>query len=720
MDKTLQIGLILVAYDKMTKVLKAATGEAIESFSRLQEKIKQTSEKLAMVGTASYFAGSQILYSMKKPIDAFMELEDASTQLKVTLMKDTGEISEKFEEINKIAAKLGAELPGTTSDFYRMASYMKALGITEESIAGGALEAAAKLGAVLKPFGVTYEEAAISVAKFKESLGIADKELISFMDIIQRVAHQGVKLEEMRYVFADLAGTLQPLGIQGLEASKSITSLVAMLIKTGRTGMEVGNAISDMIRQSMDIERVSKANQMLSQFGIQLNFVDEQTGKFKGIENLIVQLDKLKELPDAVRMEVFKAIFGAGSAMAVANIIATKGIEGYNQMIDRMKEQASLNKRVEESLGTLRNMWEAFTGTFQNALAAIGKGAAPLLKWLANTLNNISEAIGNFAEKHKTLTTIISSGAVILGGALMVFGSLGIALSVVLRLSGAAIKGFMIFGSLAKAVAPILISSLKAITVAFRVFSVTAIAGLRAVAVAMLTNPIGWILLGITALVAAGYLLYRNWDKVSKALSSAWNWLRENWKKLLQVFMWVNPITMPIMALNKLVKYVFGIDLFSAGKKIIETLWKGIQSVAMKPVEAVKNIVQKIRNFLPFSPAKEGPFKDLHKIRLIETIAEGMKASPLVVAMKQVLEPVKAVMQPLIQPVKQVLEPVKATGTAQAVRASNITVNYSPSINISGAVAQAKEDLMAMLRQHQAELLKLIQDAQAKAQRVAY
>ncbi|ODA44234.1 Phage tail length tape-measure protein [Thermodesulfovibrio sp. N1] len=254
----------------------------------------------------------------------------------------------------------------------------------------------------------------------------------------------------------------------------------------------------------------------------------------------------------------------------------------------------------------------------------------------------------------------------------------------------------------------------------------------------MLTNPIGWILLGITALVAAGYLLYRNWDKVSKALSSAWNWLRENWKKLLQVFMWVNPITMPIMALNKLVKYVFGIDLFSAGKKIIETLWKGIQSVAMKPVEAVKNIVQKIRNFLPFSPAKEGPFKDLHKIRLIETIAEGMKASPLVVAMKQVLEPVKAVMQPLIQPVKQVLEPVKAvmqpliqpvkqvlepvkaTGTAQAVRASNITVNYSPSINISGAVAQAKEDLMAMLRQHQAELLKLIQDAQAKAQRVAY
>ena len=89
-------------------------------------------------------------------------------------------------------------------------------------------------------------------------------------------------------------------------------------------------------------------------------------------------------------------------------------------------------------------------------------------------------------------------------------------------------------------------------------------------------------------------------------------------------------------ALNKIVKFVFGIDLFTAGRKIVESLWKGIETLAMKPVEAMKSIVQKIRNLLPFSPAKEGPLKDIHRIKLIETIAAGLSPDPLFTRMKDI------------------------------------------------------------------------------------
>jgi hypothetical protein len=50
----------------------------------------------------------------------------------------------------------------------------------------------------------------------------------------------------------------------------------------------------------------------------------------------------------------------------------------------------------------------------------------------------------------------------------------------------------------------------------------------------------------------------------------------------------------------------------------------------------MKNIVQKIRNLLPFSPAKEGPLRDIHRIKLIETIAASLNPDPLFTRMKDI------------------------------------------------------------------------------------
>jgi hypothetical protein len=143
-------------------------------------------------------------------------------------------------------------------------------------------------------------------------------------------------------------------------------------------------------------------------------------------------------------------------------------------------------------------------------------------------------------------------------------------------------------------------------------------------------NPVVGVLIG------AIRLLWKHWDTVSRWLAGAWNWLRSSWQKVLEVLININPFFILFNTLNKLVKFVLGIDLFTAGKKIVESLWKGIESLAMKPVEAMKNIVQKIRNLLPFSPAKEGPLKDIHRIKLIETIASGLNPDPLFTRIKDI------------------------------------------------------------------------------------
>ena len=71
--------------------------------------------------------------------------------------------------------------------------------------------------------------------------------------------------------------------------------------------------------------------------------------------------------------------------------------------------------------------------------------------------------------------------------------------------------------------------------------------------------------------------------------------------------------------------------LLNAGKSIIRGLVRGIKSVASAPVNAVKDVVGKVRNFLPFSPAKEGPLSgrgspEIAGATLVEMIADGMQS----------------------------------------------------------------------------------------------
>jgi hypothetical protein len=70
----------------------------------------------------------------------------------------------------------------------------------------------------------------------------------------------------------------------------------------------------------------------------------------------------------------------------------------------------------------------------------------------------------------------------------------------------------------------------------------------------------------------------------------------------------------------------------------------GLAAGGEKAIAAVRRIIQKIRDMLPFSPAKEGPFKDLDKIKLIETIAATINPAPMVDAMTSVANQTKDVL----------------------------------------------------------------------------
>jgi TP901 family phage tail tape measure protein len=136
------------------------------------------------------------------------------------------------------------------------------------------------------------------------------------------------------------------------------------------------------------------------------------------------------------------------------------------------------------------------------------------------------------------------------------------------------------------------------------------------------------------ALLAAGYILPIISSIVmlgTGALATA------GWILLIGVA--VTAVTAAIIAWWPQIKGFFTTTIPKAyewGVSLLRTFASGIEAAALWPVHALENVLKRMRGFLPFSPAKEGPLRDLHRIRIVETIAESMRPTALGAAMHRV------------------------------------------------------------------------------------
>lgn len=266
---------------------------------------------------------------------------------------------------------------------------------------------------------------------------------------------------------------------------------------------------------------------------------------------------------------------------------------------------------------------------------------------------------------------------------------------------------------------------IKSAIVAFRTFSLT-----------LLTNPIGWIALAVAGLA---FVIYKYWKPISGFFRGMWQGLKEGFAPLMPLFQRLAvvfaPIIKPIQAVigwfKKLVKPVedtggaaekmgvrFGkaianiivkiveliTKVFEFGKKIGDMLAGGILSKIGKTKDAIGKHAQIIRDHLPHSPAKTGPLKDLHKIKISETIADAIKPLPIIKAMNNALN-------------------LKTGGTKANVRGTSsgsVVINYNPTINLSGSTPSAKDDFAQMLKKHKEEILNLVRKENERMLRLAY
>lgn len=66
-------------------------------------------------------------------------------------------------------------------------------------------------------------------------------------------------------------------------------------------------------------------------------------------------------------------------------------------------------------------------------------------------------------------------------------------------------------------------------------------------------------------------------------------------------------------------------SFYNAGRNIVTSIANGIRSAVGFVTDAIGNVTSKIRDFLPFSPAKEGALRDIMNVRIAESIGEAIE-----------------------------------------------------------------------------------------------
>lgn len=585
------------------------------------EKIQSLASDMAVNGAAGLGAGYAISRPLKQTVEAFAPNEDSATQLKVSMMDNTGKVAEDFQKITDLATKLGDRLPGTTADFQEMMTMLRRQGLSAQSILGGTGEAAAYLGVQLK---MPVAEAAEFAAKMQDATRTTEKDMMALMDTIQRGFYSGVDSTNMLQGFSKIAPVMDTIKKSGIEAANELAPLLIMMDQAGMEGGAAGNAFRKIFQAGLNKDKVDDVNKIRQLKGqkIQFKFTDKK-GNFAGLENLFAQVEKLKTLNDEDRTETIKDLFGDDSeTMTTLNTMMNKGLAGYKEVQQKLQNQADLRTRVNEQLSTLTNVMEAAEGSFTNAMAEFGAAVAPDLKELINTLGEVANNVGAWARENPKLAGGLVKVVALVAGLSFVFGGLAIGMASLLGPFAVVRYGMAMFGMqgggtlrimqklfptitrLARNAFPLLGQGVRLLASTLSGALVTA---LRTVSIAMwglATNPVALAIGAVVAVLAgAAYLIYTNWDAVKLYFANAWTEIKAGFSGgiggILTTLANFSPIGLIYQAFAGVMSYL-GVDLPSRftefGNMLVNGLVNGLRAGLGQITSAVGSIADSAIN----------------------------------------------------------------------------------------------------------------------------
>ncbi|MTC47870.1 phage tail tape measure protein [Providencia sp. wls1922] len=347
----------------------------------------------------------------------------------------------------------------------------------------------------------------------------------------------GVDLETA----AVAAGKLGDAGIQGSMAGTSLRSILGRLA-----------------------EPPKQAAEALTKLGIKTRDVKGNLREFPAI---LEELDKkTKKMGTAQRAGLFKHIAGEEAFSALSVLADQAGSGQLQSMIAEIKAAKGEAEKVAKTMtdqldGDMKNL----TSAYEDVGIQVFGGADSPLRSIAQQVTGLISQFGEWAKKNPEIVKQITLITLGLGAVLAVGGGISLMIAAMIGPLAMAKFSLSVLGIKGSGFLSLLIKPIKLVSAAFMMLGK-----------ALLANPI---ILIITAIALAAYLIYKYWDdivpffkklwaSVSQLFSAAWDWIQSF------IMKWtIDPI---IKVWNGIVSY--SQSLWESVTKVFSAFWEGLKS----------------------------------------------------------------------------------------------------------------------------------------------
>ena len=466
--------------------------------NRLNASAESGKKALDGMAKAAALAGVALAGALGVSINKAQSWETAMSEINKTVNFAS---SDGLSNMRKELQALTLEIPQTFEELAAVTATGGQLGIAEKDLIGFT-KTMAKMGVA---FDIPAQQAADSMAKIANVFQIPIANIDRLGDAINTLSNNTPATA------AQLIDSLQRVGgvakVFGLSADATL-GLTGALIAMGKPAEVASTAVNSLLTTFSTLDNATKS-QLIGFEKLGLNIDDfSQLVKTDGKQAIITYLEAINKLDQSERIGTNALIIGKEFGDDLTMLAGSVGVLESNwamlgETVNTTKDYfGSMDVEFEKISATSANKMVLFKNNIDGVVASVGDAFIPALNDLLLAMTPMVAAIGTWVAANPELIQQIA----VIGGALV--GSI-----VGLKL---AVDGFMAMNA--------------------------TIDGLK-LAYTALGSTMGLTVLGLGILLAAGVLVYQNWDEIKRVVS-------ENQPMFIALGVAVSALTVALIAAN--------------------------------------------------------------------------------------------------------------------------------------------------------------------------
>lgn len=498
---------------------------------------------------------------------AAVDFESAMADVRKVVDFDT---PQQFAQMNEDVLKLSTNLPMAADDIAKIVAAGGQAGIARQDLMQFA-EDAVKMGVA---FDITAEQAGDMMAKWRSAFKLNQQDVVALAD---KINYLGNTTAASAPLISDVVTRIGPLGEIGGVASGEIAALGASMIATGVQSDVAATGIKNLILGMTAGEGATKSQAAAFQ---QLGFDAADMAKKMQTDAKGAIMDvfrALQALPKDQQASVLADLFGKESIGAIAPLLTNLDAleSNFKKVGDASQYAGSMEAEYQARSRTTANQLQLA----KNAIVAVGIGLGsallPAINGVLNAVIPVVSAFANWAQQNQGIVQTIVALAASFAGVLLAARSI-LAIRAGFRMLKETADMFFTVNKNGETVlrgsataSKLFHAGLNGLGAAFR----AAATGARALALALMANPIIAIVAVIIAVVAAIVYFWNTNEQFRAAVIAIWN----------------NIVSFGMSLFSALAAFFTGV--WNGLVTIATAVWSGIMTVATMAVSVIMDII---------------------------------------------------------------------------------------------------------------------------------